>query len=95
MLSRSGERAPTQNFLEIPTEASAPQSIEIALKPRNNGEMKSLEGLNPRLSAAQSQVSRILRAVIRAIEWFEGERNRSVPTRTVTTIPKSPRRTLS
>ncbi len=45
--SRSGERTPTQNFLEVLTEASALQKIEMALKPQNDREMKGLEGSNP------------------------------------------------
>ncbi len=39
-LSRSRERTPTQNFLEVLTEASALQRIEMALKPQNDREMK-------------------------------------------------------
>ena len=50
--SRSGERTPTQNFLEVLTEASAPQ--RMALKPQNDREMKGLEGSNPPFSATQS-----------------------------------------
>ena len=49
--SRSGERTPTQNFLEVLTEASAPQ--RIALKPQNDREMKGLEGSNPRIRGRQ------------------------------------------
>jgi len=45
--SRSGERTPTQNFLEVLTEASALQRIEMALKPQNDRQMKSLEGSIP------------------------------------------------
>ena len=52
--SRSGERTPTQNFLEVLTEASALQRIEMALKPQNDREMKGLEGSNPPFSATQS-----------------------------------------
>ena len=50
--SRSGERTPTQNFLEVLTEASAPQ--RITLKPQNDREMKGLEGSNPPFSATES-----------------------------------------
>jgi hypothetical protein len=34
--SNSDEPTPAQNFLEVLTEASAPQKIEMALKPRND-----------------------------------------------------------
>ena len=57
--SRSGERTPTQNFLEVLTEASAPQ--RMALKPQNDREMKGLEGSNPPFSATESWTLWILR----------------------------------
>jgi hypothetical protein len=56
--SRSGEWTPTQNFLEVLTEASAPQ--RMALKPGNDREMKGLEGSNPLFSATQASMLRIL-----------------------------------
>ena len=40
------ERTSTQNFLEVLTEASAFQRIEMALKPQNDRDMKGLEGSN-------------------------------------------------
>jgi hypothetical protein len=49
--SRSRERTPTQNFLELLAEASAPQRIEMALKPQNDREMKG----QPYMEAARVQ----------------------------------------
>src|SRR6266478_5099466 len=61
--SRSGERTPTQNFLEVLTEASAPQ--RMALKPQNDREMKGLEGSNPPFSANESGCRGNLRGTVR------------------------------
>jgi hypothetical protein len=51
---------PTQNFLEVLTEASALQRIEMALKLQNDREMKGLEGSNPPFSASESSVFGVL-----------------------------------